>query len=281
MDGTAAAADRSTVVEARGERIPSLGLGTWQLVGEECVTAVRDALELGYRHIDTAQAYENEEEVGRGLAASGVPRDEVFLTTKVWWENLGADQCLASIRESLAGLDTGYVDLLLIHWPNPRLVLEDVLRALDRVRENGVARHIGVSNFTPSMLRRALDTAPILGIQVEYHPYFGQARLLEIVEAENLLLTAYSPLARGSVNDDPTLREIAERHGKTPSQVTLRWLVQQERVAAIPKAASREHRRENFEIFDFELTADEMERIFALDRGERLIDPSFAPDWEE
>ncbi|MFW6198337.1 MAG: aldo/keto reductase [Acidobacteriota bacterium] len=271
---------RADVVEVQGRKIPSLGLGTWQLQGDECVEAVRDALEIGYRHIDTAQAYENEAEVGRGIRESGVPRDEVFLTSKVWWENLDRPECLATARQSNERLGGEWIDLMLIHWPNEELPLDEPLVALEHLQAEGIIRHYGVSNFTPSLLQRALDRAPILCNQVEYHPFLAQDELLEMAREHDLMLTAYSPVAQGKVTEDETLREIGRQHGKTPAQVALRWLLQQDNVAAIPRSSSAEHRRENFDVFDFELEDEEMECIAALDEGLRLIDPSFAPDWE-
>lgn len=266
--------------EVQGERVPTLGLGTWKLRDEECVEAVRDALEIGYRHVDTAQIYANEEAVGRGLRESGVPRDEIFLTTKVWLDNLGHDDAVASTEASLRKLGTEHVDLLLIHWPNDELSLEEPLAALAELQERGRARHIGVSNFTPTLLDQALGITPLFAVQVEYHPFLSQDDLLERVRERDMMLTAYSPIARGGVADDPVLREIGRAHGKSAAQVTLRWLVQQDSVTAIPKASDAEHRRSNFDIWDFRLTGDEMERIADLARGERLVDPDIAPDWE-
>ena len=266
--------------EIQGVEIPALGLGTWQLEGADCEEAVADALEIGYRHIDTAQMYENEEAVGRGLAGSGVPRDEIWLTTKVWMENAGYDDVLRSTAASLERLAVDSVDLLLLHWPNDQVPLSDTLSAMRRLQEEGAADHLGVSNFPPHLLDDALDEAEIFCNQVEYHPYLAQAPLLALCEEWDLALTAYSPLARGRVTDDDTLKAIAEAHGKTPVQVTLRWHLQQEPVLVIPKAASAEHRRGNFDVFDFELTADEMERIHSLARGQRLVDPDFAPAWD-
>jgi 2,5-diketo-D-gluconate reductase B len=265
--------------EVQGVEVPTLGLGTWRLDGDDCVEAVAHALEIGYRHVDTAQMYGNEEAVGRGIARSGVPRDEIWLTTKVWMENAAFDDVLRSTEASLRRLDVEHVDLLLLHWPNESVPLSETLSAMRRIQDDGAARHLGVSNFPPDLLDEALDEAEILCNQVEYHPFLSQDHVLEICHEWDLLLTAYSPLARGRVSDDPTLRSIAEAHGRTPAQVTLRWLVQQDQVAAIPKAATPEHRRANLEVFDFELTGDEMEAIHGLSRGERIVDPEFAPDW--
>ncbi len=272
--------DSVTTKEVQGVDVPALGFGTWELRGEECVEAVVDALELGYRHIDTAQVYENEAEVGRGLARSGVPRDEIWLTTKIWMDDAGHDGVLRTTDLSLERLGVDRVDLLLLHWPNPQVPLSETLSAMHYLQEEGKARHLGVSNFPPDLLDEALDEAEIFCNQVEYHPFLAQDDVLGLCHEWDLLLTAYSPLARGRVMEDETLRAIAQDHDKSPAQVALRWLVQQEQVAAIPKAASADHRRSNREIFDFELSDDEMERIYALARGERIVDPDFAPEWE-
>ena len=266
-------------VTARGERVPALGLGTWLMRGEDCERGVAHALELGYRHIDTAQAYKNESEVGKALAASSVARDDYFLTTKIEAGKYRADDVIASTEKSLRQLGVDFVDLLLIHWPTEEVPLEETLDAMQQLQADGRTRHLGVSNFTPSLLQRSLDHADIFSIQVEYHPYLEQDALRALAEEHDLMLTAYSPIARGNVIDDETLNEIADTHGKSAAQVALRWLIQQPQVAPIPKASSPEHREANFDIFDFELSDDEMSRIHNLARGERLVDPGFAPDW--
>lgn len=264
----------------QGTKVPALGLGTWQLKGDACTRGVEHALDIGYRHIDTAQIYKNEEAVGKGLAASTVDRDAYFLTTKVWYENLAPGAVRSTAETSLQRLGTDYVDLLLIHWPSNEVPMEASLDALRVLQDEGKIRHFGVSNFTPSLLRRALDHATVFANQVEYHPFLDQSALRDLADEHDLLLTAYSPLAQGDVLHDDTLQEIGEAHGKTAAQVALRWLVQQPNVAAIPKASSDEHRAANFALFDFALSQTEMDRIHALARGERLVDPSFAPSWE-
>lgn len=250
----------------KGEKVPSLGLGTWRLSGKECVRAVERALVLGYRHIDTAQMYANEGEVGRGIQNSGVDREDVFLVTKVRTGNFSHDAVIRSTRESLKKLKTDRVDLLLMHWPNPSVPLEETLGAMTELQEEGSVKHAGVSNFPPSMVEEAARHATVFCNQVEYHPYRAQDELLEQAGQMDYLLTAYSPVAKGAVAKDATLREIGEAYAKTPAQVALRWLIQQEKVAAIPKAASEEHLESNLDIFDFELSGEEMERIFALRR---------------
>lgn len=266
--------------ELAGDRVPKLGFGTWQLKGRDCRKGVLDALQMGYRHVDTAQAYENEEQVGRGIAESSVDREDIWLTTKVWHTNVAHDDVVSSMEDSLRRLGTDYVDLLLIHWPVDDVPVTETLDAMMELVEQQKVHHIGVSNFTPTQLREAADHAPIACNQVEYHPFLAQTELLEVCRDRGILLTAYSPLARGQVLSDDTLRDIGQAHGKSAAQVALRWLVQQSHVAAIPKASSAEHRRANLDIFDFRLSDHEMETIHSLDRNERIIDPSFAPTWE-
>ena len=248
----------------KGEKVPSLGLGTWRLSGQECVKAVEHALALGYRHIDTAQMYTNEGEVGRGIRNSGVGREEIFLVTKVSTSNFSREKVIRSTRESLKKLQTEYVDLLLMHWPNPSVPLGETLGAMTVLQEEGSVKHVGVSNFPPSMVEDAARYATVFCNQVEYHPYTAQDELLEQAKEMDYLLTAYSPVAKGKVRNDVTLREIGEAYGKTPAQVALRWLVQQEKVAAIPKAASEDHLKSNLDIFDFELSDEELERVLTL-----------------
>jgi 2,5-diketo-D-gluconate reductase B len=250
----------------KGKRVPSLGLGTWQLSGQECVRVVDRALALGYRHIDTAQMYANEGEVGRGMRNSGVGREEIFLVTKVRTSRFSHDDVIHSTHESLKKLQTEYIDLLLMHWPNPSVPLEETLGAMTELQEEASVKHLGVSNFPPSMVEEATEHATVFCNQVEYHTYTAQDELLDQAKEMDYLLTAYSPVAKGRVSNDATLREIGEAHGKTPTQVALRWLIQQVKVAAIPKAASEDHLRSNFDIFDFGLSSEEMERIFALRR---------------
>lgn len=269
----------TTYAEAGGARIPVLGFGTWQLEGEACREGVAHALELGYRHIDTAQAYGNEAEVGAALKASGLPREHVWLTTKLWTvDGAGADELVASLDASLERLDTPWVDLVLIHWPPPEKPLEEAIAALERVRADERVRHTGVSNFTPDMWRETLARVPAITNQVEYHPYLAQDALLALARDEHLVLTAYSPLAQGRTVEDEALAEIGRTHGKSAGQVALRWLIQQG-VVAIPRSSSAEHRATNADVFDFHLGEEEMARVHGLARGERLIDPSFAPAW--
>jgi 2,5-diketo-D-gluconate reductase B len=268
----------------QGVEVPRLGLGTWRLTGDDCREAVETALDLGYRHIDTAQVYTNERQVGDALAASDVPREDVFLATKLGPESRAYDDVLRTTEESLARLGTDYLDLLLVHWPNGRppgsppnpLAAapdhEETLRAMNELVDAGKVRNVGVSNFSVDELdtARELSDAPVLTNQVQYHPFWDQQDLRSYCRVHDVLLTAYSPLGHGGVLDDPVLERIARRHAKTPAQVALRWLVQQEQVATIPKATSREHLAANMAIFDFELTEAEMAEIRRPSKYETL-----------
>lgn len=267
-------------LSVHGALVPTLGLGTYKITGDAAVAAVRHALNVGYRHIDTAQLYGNEAEVGQGIDASGIPRDEVFLTTKVWRDSLAPIDVKRTTDESLRRLGTDYVDLLLMHWPNEAIPLAETLGALAEVRDAGKARLIGVSNTPPEMLRRALEIEPTLATdQVEYHPYLNQDNLLGMVREAGMFLTAYRPIAKGDVAEDATIREIAEAHGTMPVQVALAWLLSQDRVAAIPKSATPAHIEANYKALDLTLAQDELAAIGDLARGERFVNPGFAPDW--
>lgn len=269
-----------TALTVQAVTIPKLGLGTWRITGSDCVVAVRDALELGYDHIDTARAYGNEAQVGQGLHDSGRNRDEVFLTTKLWRDDLSAVGVHDQLEQALRDLRTEYVDLLLIHWPNSAVPLGETLGAMREAQEAGRVRHLGVANFPGAMLREALAHAPLICDQVEYHPYLGQPHVLELAGERDLAVTAYSPLAQGEAVHDPVIEQIAAAHDRTPAQIVLRWLLDQPHVAAIPKAASHEHRVANLAVYDFELTDEDRGRIAGLERGHRTINPSWAPDWD-
>ncbi|MFB6296072.1 MAG: aldo/keto reductase [Halobacteriales archaeon] len=256
-------------VEAGGATIPKLGLGTWQNTGAQCAETVRTALQMGYRHVDTAQAYDNEAMVGDGIAAAGVDREDVFLTTKVWRSNLRGDEVVASVEDSIDRLGVGYVDLLLIHWPHPRVPVAETLEAMADLRADGLVSHLGVANFTRSGLEEAMEAteAPLVTDQVLYNPLADQSDLVSFCAGTDLALTAYSPLARGAVLGNDVLAGIGERYGKTAAQVALRWLLQQDGVVAIPKATGPTHLEENLDVFDFSLTDGEMERIDGLRPG--------------
>lgn len=263
--------------------MPVIGLGTWQLENGSAQPLVERALELGYRHVDTAQIYGNEQDVGAALAATGVPRAEIFLTTKVWVDHFAHGDLQRSLDESLKKLKVPQVDLLLLHWPKPRPALAETMAALNDVRDRGLTRAIGLSNFPSSLMAKAqaVSEASIATNQVEYHPYLSQKILIAKARAAGTSITAWSPLAQGKVADDPVLIEIGEAHGKTPGQVTLRWQVQQG-VVTIPRTRNPARLAENFDIFDFALSDAEMARIFALARPDgRLgnwLDKAFAWD---
>jgi diketogulonate reductase-like aldo/keto reductase len=255
-------------VTVRGVEVPALGFGTARLTGNGCREAVEDALELGYRHVDTAQMYDNEAAVGDAIADSTVDREEIFLVTKVHRRNLAHEDVLDSVADSLDRLGTA-IDLLLIHAPSRTVPVAESIEAMNELQETGKVRHIGVSNFSVGQMEEAMAASgtPILTNQVEYHPFEDRGELLAFCIENGIVLTAYSPLAKGRVAGNDVLAGIGERYGKTEAQVALRWLLGQEMVAAIPKAASHEHRAENVDVFDFELTNEETERIFELQGG--------------
>ncbi|MFB6208726.1 MAG: aldo/keto reductase [Candidatus Nanohaloarchaea archaeon] len=268
-------------IEIQGEEIPAPGLGTWQMT-EGCADTVKRALDMGYRHVDTAQAYRNERKVGEGIQESEVDRDEFWLTTKLWRKNLNRRRLKDSVEQSLEKLKTDYVDLLLIHWPFRDMDLEVVLEEMNEVVAEGKARNIVVSNFKIRQMEQAkqLSERKLLTNQVEYHPFLDQQKVLQKCRQMDMMLTAYSPLARGDVIGNETLSEIGESYGKTAAQVALKWLIQQENVSAIPKASSEKHLRQNLDIFDFQLSESEMETIDRLKGDQRKLDPAFAPDWD-
>jgi len=262
--------------------MPGIGFGTLGNVGDAGCSLVEAALAEGYRYIDTSRYYGNEEAVGRALARSSVPRGDVWVTTKLLHPKTPSQPDLAlELEKSLRLLQTDYVDLLLIHWPRPELSLEWALREFAALREQGKARTIGVSNFPTALLRQALEIVGDLAAnQVEYHPYLNQRSLLDLMRARELVLIAHSPLARGAVLNDPVLQEIATRRQFSVAQVVLRWLVQQERVVAIPGVQNVEQLRENLKVLEVTLTSDDMTAISALARGMRVVNPSHGPAWD-
>src|ERR1700687_1636100 len=269
-------------VEANGAKIPAIGLGTWELRGRTCARLVEQALRLGYRHIDTAQVYENEREVGEGLRASGTRRDEVFVTTKVWTTHFAPNDLERSTKESLTRLRIAEIDLLLLAWPNPHVPLQETLGAPAHVKKLGIARHIGVSNFTVALIDEAgaICTEPLVCDQVEYHPHLDQTKVKQACARHGMALVAYSPGAKGRIKNDQALAQIGQAHGKTAAQVCLRWLVQQN-VAAIPRTSRIERLSENLDIFDFMLSDDEMRQISRMGSAKgRLSDFGFAPKWD-
>ena len=255
-----------------GVTIPLLGFGNWQLEPEDARRMVAEALRIGYRHIDTAWIYKNEAAVGQGIRDSGVARDDIFLTTKVWVEHFDHDGLLKQAQESADSLGTT-PDLLLLHWPKKTPSFEETLGALNAAEDQGLTKNIGLSNFPSKEFRQAqaLSKARLLTNQVEHHPYLAVDKLRATAADLGSSITAWSPLAQGKIADDATISEIGEVHGKSPGQVTLRWLIQQD-IIAIPRTTKVSRAEESFDIFDFELSAQEMARIDALDRNERLGD---------
>jgi diketogulonate reductase-like aldo/keto reductase len=271
-----------TVTLHDGRAIPQLGFGVFQVPPEQTQETVEQALEVGYRHIDTAEMYGNEREVGEGLRASGISRDDVFITTKVWPDNLAPADLERSTKESLARLRLSHVDLLLIHWPSPRIPLADTMGALCRMKQAGFARHIGISNFTVPLIKEAvrLATEPLVTNQIEWHPFIDQSKVVAACRRHGLSVTAYSPIARGRAGDDARLRLIGMHHGKTAGQVSLRFLIQ-EGAVVIPRTSRLERLKENMTIFDFELNPAEMDEIRALaGQDARVVDWSGAPNWD-
>jgi 2,5-diketo-D-gluconate reductase B len=271
-------------VDAHGARIPLIGLGTWELRGPTCARMVEQALRLGYRHVDTAALYDNEGEVGEGLRASGIEREEVFITTKVWPSDFAPRDLERSAEDSLARLQLPDVDLLLLHWPNPRIPLSETLGALCKVKRMGLARHIGVSNFTVAMIDDAVKLAnePLVCNQIEVHPFLDQSKVIAACRRHGMAVVAYSPIARGRAKGDKVLSRIGKAHGKTAAQVSLRYLVQQG-IVVIPRTSRRERLAGNLAIFDFELSAAEMEEIAQLaHRDGRIVDYAYSgsPQWD-
>jgi len=274
----------ASVVEAKGARIPLVGLGTWELRGRACARIVEQALRLGYRHIDTAEMYDNEREVGEGLRGAGLARSEVFVTTKIWPSHFAPLELERAAKSSLARLRQTEVDLLLLHWPNPQIPLAETLGALCKVKREGFARHIGVSNFTVALIEEAvgLSTEPLVCNQIEMHPFLDQSKVVATCRAHGMAIVAYSPIARGGASKHAVLARIGAHHGKSAAQVSLRYLVQQG-IAVIPRSSRVERLSENAAIFDFALTDTEMKQIGALAQpGGRIVDYSYSrsPKWD-
>jgi 2,5-diketo-D-gluconate reductase B len=270
------------IVNAQGLNMPKLGLGTWPMLGEECTRAVEQALALGYRHIDTAAAYNNEDAVGQALVNSPTPREQIHVTTKVWWDQLHPDAMRHSMERSLKALRRDYVDLFMIHWPTTDWDLPKTIETLVSFKEQGLARNIGVANFPLPLLRKVVEElgAPLSAIQVEYHVLLGQNALLDYAHQHDLALTAYTPLARNKVSDIPVIQQIATKHGVLPTQVALKWLLDQPNVAAIPKASSEANQLANLAALQVQLDEDDRALIAGLSKRERQVSPDFAPVWD-
>jgi diketogulonate reductase-like aldo/keto reductase len=272
-------------VSANGANIPALGFGTFRMPDADVHRILPEALKLGFRHVDTAQIYKNEAAVGDVIAKSGIARADIFLTTKVWVDRVGHDAFIASVDESLAKLKTDHVDLLLLHWPQSEMPLADRIGALNELRQAGKVKNIGVSNFSTALMAEAvkLSDAPIVNNQVEYHPYLDQAKVLAEAARTGMSVTAYYLMADGAVPKDEVLKDIGSKHGKTAAQVVLRWAVQQSDVIALSKTATESRLAENFHVFDFALTEDEMAAVHGLARPNgRIVNPGhLAPDWDK
>jgi diketogulonate reductase-like aldo/keto reductase len=276
---------KAPTVSAHGAVMPVVGYGTMLFPEpERAVELTVHAIQYGYRHIDTARKYGSEQWVGEAIRAAGVARDELWVTTKVTEENARADDFARSVDTSLETLGLDHVDLLLIHWPQPQVPLEETLGALARAKQDGLARHIGVSNFTVALLDEAVAACsePLVTNQVEYHPYLRQDKLLAACARHGMILTCYAPVARGRLLDDRVLNEIGAAHGKTAAQVALRWLIQQPKVAVVPRALEFGEIEEDIDLFDFELDDEEMDRIGALrEKNLRVVDPEVRrPVWD-
>jgi len=266
----------------QGIDLPALGFGTFAMQGAECQSAVESALALGYRHIDTAEMYGNEQAVGAAIAASGIKRKDIHLTTKVWHDHLTRDGIRHAFDASLARLDLDHVDLYLVHWPSPAMNLAEIFETLMRLREEGRTRAIGVANFTLPLLRRAVEDirAPIACNQVEYHVLLDQSPVLNYLQSKAIPLVAYCPLAKGQLAERPELLAIARKHQATPAQVALKWLLDQPGVAAIPKARHSERQAANLAALQLSLDADDRRAIAALPKNLRYVNPAFAPEWD-
>lgn len=266
-----------------GLNMPKLGLGTWPMLGEECTDAVVQALELGYRHVDTATGYNNEAAVGKALEQSATPREQIHVTSKVWWDKLQPADMRQSFEQTLASLRSDYVDLFLIHWPGKDWDLARTIETLVSFKEDGRARNIGVANFPLPLLRKVVEElgAPLSAIQVEYHVSLNQSALLAYAQQHDMALTAYSPILRNKVSDIPALQQIAAKHGVLPTQVALKWLLDQPNVAAIPKAASKANQQSNLDSLKVQLDDEDRALIAALPKDQRLVNPDFAPKWDE
>ncbi|MEN0041859.1 MAG: aldo/keto reductase [Pseudomonadota bacterium] len=272
-------------LHANGANIPALGLGTWELRGEPCAAIVEQALREGYRHIDTAIMYQNEEAVGEGIRASGVARDDIFLTTKVWPSEMTSEAFDDAVAGSLQQLGVNHVDLLLIHWPPQENDETLWANLLNNAAENGWTKHIGVSNFTTTQINAMVQAShrPLACNQVEHHPYIDQSKLRAVCAQHGIVLMAYCPIYRGEpLFSEPIIKELTQKHDRTPAQIVLRWHVQQAGCGAIPKTATPERLAENKDIFDFALAVEDMRAIKTLvGKYERLCDFEFSPEWDE
>lgn len=271
-------------ISANGAAIPAIGLGTWELRGEQCTRLVETAVRNGYTHIDTAQMYQNEREVGAGIRASGVDRDSLFVTTKIWPENYATDDFARAADERLELLNCGTLDLLLLHWPPRAVSMAEAVAGLNKAKRAGLARHIGISNFNVAQVEEAvaLSDEPLVCNQIEYHPLINQDKVRAACAGHGLAITAYCPIARNKVADEPVMIEIAQKHNASPAQIALAWLAGHGDVISIPRSSRPERLADNLQALDISLSGDEMARISALNsRNLRLVDPdSVRPEWD-
>lgn len=269
-------------IGSKGLDIPRLGFGTFRMPGDDCKAVVESALSVGYRHIDTAAMYDNEAAVGRAINASGVARKDIFLTTKVWHDQLAPVALVESFKISLEKLGADYVDLFMVHWPSPSMSMPHVLSAMQSLLDQGLVRGLGVCNFNMPMLREAIDQlgAPIAAVQVEYHPFLDQSTLLAYLRARNIPLVAYAPLAQGRAAQDPVLTQIGAKYGVSAAQIAIAWLMGQEGVIAIPKAQRRESQLSNLQALSVTLDDEDRHLIAGLPKDQRFVQPPFAPDWD-
>ncbi|CAG9243726.1 aldo/keto reductase [Paraburkholderia caribensis] len=268
-------------ISTQGISIPRLGFGTFRMPGGDCQPVVESALELGYRHIDTAEMYQNEEAVGAAIATSGVARKDLHITTKVWHENISAEGIKRAFDTSLMKLGVDYIDLYMVHWPSVDMNVPMVLETMQSLLEKGLTRAIGVCNFNMTLLKAAIEDvqAPIACLQIEYHPFLSQSRMLDYVRSKQIPLVAYAPLAQGRAATDPVLEQIASKHGATAAQVAIAWLLDQDSVITIPKAKRRESQEANLGALNIKLDDEDRAAIQALPKDQRFVTPPFSPDW--
>lgn len=271
-------------IDANGAKMPKIGLGTWTLEGLEASRCVANALDAGYRHIDTAAMYNNEQAVGDGIRASGVPRSDIFLTTKIWHTDIADGDLQNSITASLDRLGVDAVDLALIHWPSKAIPLTESIKALNAIRNAGMAHNIGVSNFTIAMIEEATAASehPLACNQIEYHPLLNQDRVITACRQHGMAVASYCPLGRATIMEAPAIAQAAKKHDRTPAQIILRWHIQQDGVCAIPRSSNPERIRQNISVFDFALDDDDMAAISSMtSRNNRICDYDFSPQWDE
>ncbi len=266
---------------ANGVEVPRMALGTWQLKGESCTRAVETAIEIGYKHIDTADAYGNHRQVGEGIKNSGIERKDLFVTTKVWRDFLKQGEVASSVNRFLSELQINYIDLLLVHWPNKNVEIRETLGAFAQLKEKKIIRAIGVSNFTVELLKEAINTGvEIVNNQVEFHPSLNQKKLESFCNKNNIVISAYSPIAQGADLQLLVVKSLAEKYGRTPSQIILNWLMAKNKIV-LPRSSNPERIKENFGALDFEMEKGDCDVIDNVGGHNRIVEPDFAPMWDE